>query len=188
MNQIYRDWPIDDMRQWIECDRRSMAWVARKIGCSRQWVRKLCEKHEITKPKPGGLTGEANPFWRGGRMTQSDGYILIYCPDHPAARSPKGNYVLEHRLVMEKHLGRYLTPNEVVHHIDGNIQNNRIENLRLFDRNGDHLRKHLEGKPRKWTKEWKVNLLAGGAQWRSSQRELKRGEKRQQQMSRQKTT
>ena len=40
----------------------------------------------------------------------------------------------EHRLIMEKHLGRRLSPNETVHHIDGNVDNNDISNLRLMDK------------------------------------------------------
>ena len=62
----------------------------------------------------------------------SEGYILIRKPDHPFAT--KQGYVFEHRLVMEKHLGRYLKSNEHIHHKDGNKQNNFIENLEILDR------------------------------------------------------
>ena len=49
----------------------------------------------------------------------------------------------EHRYIMEKHLGRQLTPHEVVHHIDGNKQNNNISNLKLMSRS-EHIREHLK--------------------------------------------
>lgn len=66
-----------------------------------------------------------------------DGYILIYKPDHPYCNST--GYVREHRLVMEEYLGRYLTPEEVVHHINKNKQDNKIENLMLFSTHSKHV-------------------------------------------------
>jgi hypothetical protein len=65
-----------------------------------------------------------------GRVETSDGYIWILMPEHPKAISD-GRYVLEHRLVMEKTLGRYLNDDESVHHINGVRSDNRAENLQL---------------------------------------------------------
>jgi len=50
----------------------------------------------------------------------------------------------EHRLVMEKHLGRILTKKEVVHHIDGNKSNNELDNLMLFPTKSIHTKYHFE--------------------------------------------
>lgn len=85
--------------------------------------------------------GTANAF-KTGKTIDKRGYILIYAPWHPykAMRS----YVREHRLVMEAYIGRYLTVEEVVHHIDGNKQNNHITNLMLFKNHSEH--KKYEGK------------------------------------------
>lgn len=83
-----------------------------------------------------GRRGEKNPSWKGGRVDSGRGYILIYCPNHP---SVKGNYVYEHRLVMEKALGRYLESWEIVHHINGIRDDNRPENLQLLPHHGEHL-------------------------------------------------
>jgi len=43
-----------------------------------------------------------------------------------------GGALLEHRLVMEKYLGRKLTKKEIIHHVDENPKNNNIKNLRIM--------------------------------------------------------
>jgi len=81
--------------------------------------------------------GSKNYFWKGGRYQSIKGYILIWKPDHPKTNN-KG-YIYEHRLIMEKHIGRYLTKDEVVHHKNGIKNDNRIENLKLFSSNSEHI-------------------------------------------------
>lgn len=87
--------------------------------------------------------GIKNPMWRGGRK-RNRGYVYIYSPDHPHAvfRGHTKGYVAEHRLAVEKKLGRYLKPEERVHHIDGDPANNAPENLHLFVNDTVHLRWH----------------------------------------------
>jgi len=76
--------------------------------------------------------------WKGGRKLNQWGYVMIQAKDHP--RATKEGYVFEHILVMEKHIRRYLLPNEVIHHINGVKTDNRLENLRLFSNHSEHLK------------------------------------------------
>ena len=64
------------------------------------------------------------------RRETTRGYVEVWKPDHPMAQ--KSGYLMEHRLVMAEHLGRMLGPREVVHHLNGDRTDNRIENLELM--------------------------------------------------------
>lgn len=77
---------------------------------------------------------------REGRRDGANGYALVRRPEHPNAM--KNGYVLEHRYVMAELIGRPLEPHEVVHHKDGNRNNNAIENLELIASNAEHQRLH----------------------------------------------
>ena len=81
--------------------------------------------------------GSKSHAWKGGKKRSFHGYILIFSPNHPFAQNT--GYILEHRLVMEKKIGRYLTKEEVVHHINGAKDDNRIENLMLFPNSHAHI-------------------------------------------------
>jgi HNH endonuclease len=70
------------------------------------------------------------PNW--DRISTNRGYLIVHCPDHPHA-NPLG-YIFVHRYVMERHLGRFLSPEELVHRQDRNKRNNDIANLHLTTR------------------------------------------------------
>lgn len=111
-------------------------------------IRKHHKWKGIPKYKPGHYTSiytqsrdikrDKSNGWKGGRYTDKDGYVLVYMPEHPAAR--KNGYVLEHRLIMEQRMGRLLTEKEVVHHKGSKSDN---ENTKLFSSNADHLQVEL---------------------------------------------
>ena len=68
------------------------------------------------------------------------GYWYIKEKGHPFGG--RQGYVAKHRLIMEKFLGRFLNPKEVIHHINGNRKDNRIENLELCSSRGQHTKQH----------------------------------------------
>jgi len=85
-------------------------------------------------PKAGEFAAEKASGWKGGKNKKQNGYVLVYCPDHPTkvGKSKRNTYVFEHRLVMEKKLGRCLLPREQVHHKNGIRDDNRPGNLELW--------------------------------------------------------
>lgn len=134
--------PMDEVRVLA-----SKGWclreLAEKYGCSRQCMLDRMREAGIPRLPPWSQPGNRNGQWDGGRAIDTDGYVLVYSPEHPMRTN--AGYVREHRLVMEKALGRYLTRNEVVHHKDKDKQNNDPSNLEVFDSNADHLREELAG-------------------------------------------
>ena len=127
---------------------------------SAEWLKNQSAAHK------GVCAGEKNHFWNGGVKIDRE-YKAIYIPDHPF--STKQGYVYEHRLVMEKHLGRYLLPEETTHHINGNRSDNRIENLQLFDGHGKHSlgAGHIvRGKDGKFVGKKATGCLLDGREWK----------------------
>ena len=115
--------------------------TAAHFGVSIPTLTRTMRALGLRSVKGRGSPMEKNPFWKGGRTKDADGYILVKSPDHPHANN--NGYVREHRLVMEKKIGRYLLPSEVVHHDDEDHSNNDPSNLFLHASNGEHIREHM---------------------------------------------
>ena len=107
-------------------------WVQFIKGQPRSLRCPACGYIESGKKRRGILKGERSPRWKGGRQIGRS-YVRIWLsPDdffYPMAN--KDGYVLEHRLVMAKHLGRCLQSWEIVHHKDSIGSHNDISNLQL---------------------------------------------------------
>lgn len=149
----------------------SLSAIGRAIGTTTCAIQAHLRRRGIEHRFVNCNAGPKNHQWKGGSTINRDGYREIYCPNHPNRRKHTP-YILEHRLVMEKMIGRYLLPNEVVHHKDGNKLNNAPENLQLFSENREHLRHELRGRCPNWSPEGRARLKKGpGAAAVSAMRE-----------------
>lgn len=116
----------------IEKRRHSM--IGRKLSDDQK--RHISESR---KSRFNGLNGY------GHTKMHKNGYVLAYAPLHPNAH--KDGYVMQHTIIMEQSLGRYLKPDEVAHHINHVRNDNRIENLQLMDK-AEHQRMHMRERGR----------------------------------------
>lgn len=144
------DWPVKEMIQWY-ISGETIESIARKLGRNPKATWKVLKKNGCPMRRSGPQSGALHAGWKGGKIVDKTGYILVHRPDHPYANN--AGYVREHRLVAEQVLGRHLTRNEVVHHKNGDHADNDPENLQVFDSNADHLRHELTGRIPKWTEE-----------------------------------
>ena len=98
----------------------------------------------MSEQKRGELTQRIKDLSKrllGYEITQTELRLMSYM-----------QYTMEHRLILEQKLGRKLKRSEHGHHINGNKQDNRPENLEVFSSNGKHVAFHhklcaLQGKP-----------------------------------------
>lgn len=142
--------------------------IAALVKTNRRHVRKFLADQGLEIQWKKGARLSRNGNWKGGRIVTPEGYVRLRTPGHPFAT--KSGYVAEHRLVMEKAIGRYLSPNEVVHHMNGNRSDNRIANLQLFSENSLHLKHELTGRRPNWTPEGHARIQQGVNRWRESRR------------------
>lgn len=137
--------------------------IAAVLGTNPRRVRKVLLRLNLPRLPSHSPTGHRNASFAGGRRIDQNGYAHVSAPvDHPyAVLLPHKTipYIREHRLVLERQLGRYLLPEEVVDHIDGLTLHNHPDNLRLFASNADHLRVTLGGKVPRWSAAGYGNML-----------------------------
>lgn len=129
-----RDWDASDKVETIRemvADGKESREIAETLDITQVYVRQLCKKHDVP----------LIDSYHKGYTISHNGYRMIVAPkDHPHANS--NGYIREQRLVVEAALGRYLSEDEVVHHIDGDKLNNALDNLEVMSRS-EHMLHHL---------------------------------------------
>lgn len=135
-----------DIARTCNVDKKTILYHMRKHGIQRRTrINSVTLSHEQGKVKYGARAGmKGHPIsektrekmnegirkkWEGHKTNHGSGYVVV--------RSG-GKQRLEHRVVMEKHIGRKLNNEEDVHHINGNKKDNRVENLHLFKDRSSH--------------------------------------------------
>lgn len=154
---------IDAIRRLSDGIRTSKE-IAAEVGATAKYVQAIALEFGLPRRAQGAQPGEDNHAFRSGRRIDRDGYVLVSTPpNHPSARKRANrNYglIFEHRLVMERQLGRHLSPVEVVDHIDGLHLHNHPDNLRVFASNADHLKATISEQVPAWSRDGKMNLRA----------------------------
>lgn len=117
-----------------------------KIWLGRKHTKKTKRKMSISaKTSPLCPRGDKVWNWKGGRMKRKNRWLLLR-PNHPNAWQT--GYVYQYRLVAELCLNRYLTSQEIIHHINEHTLDDRPENLYLFPSKAEHTYFHnLKNKP-----------------------------------------
>lgn len=100
--------------------------------------RSLCDNHYSRWRRNGSY--DISPNWtvlkKGKPCLTKSGYFRV---------NINGKRVLQHRHIMEQHLERKLKPQETVHHINHDKTDNRIENLKLYKNNFEHIKESHAG-------------------------------------------
>jgi len=120
---------------------KSKEWLIEQyIKTVHRWMIKYnIHRRSLSKSQ----SGSKSHFWRGGgHESKSSKYVFVYDKSHPFARH--NGYIYEHRIVVEKKIGKYLTKIEVIHHINFKRNDNRSENLYLFATHKEHMCYHSQ--------------------------------------------
>lgn len=162
-NRVELTCPVCGKRFWRH---KANVGKAKLPTCSRQcngvlrgqeWAQHAYKGRAAWKPESEAalverMTGETNPAWKGGvtfwrKKGNYPPIKYVRCPKEYLPMARKDGYVMEHRLLVAQSLGRCLRRGEVVHHVNHDATDNRLENLMLFASNTAHKSYEAHGRP-----------------------------------------
>lgn len=166
MNKIFQPPPREELENFYLSKEMTMQEIASMYGVSyctaRRWiVSSGITPRDMHTPKAKERMSNSHKGKSHGPLTDETKRLISQSRLKWGAKNAKNHRVcsngyleyttgpskgkLQHRKIMEEHLGRELTFNEVVHHINGDKLDNRIENLQLMSR-AEHSRFHKHNK------------------------------------------
>lgn len=140
------------LREMYVTKRMTSIEIARTCGATKESVCRGLRNAGIPTRK---MVGPNHGSWKGGRHIRN-GYLQIWNPKHHRANNI--GFVADHILVMEKVLGRPVTREEHIHHVDFDRLNNRQENLWITSKKKHKL---AEGSVNKLVKQLLANGIIG---------------------------
>ncbi len=121
--------------RWVKLSKGKPMWLRCKECATKnpEWKAKISQTKKQNHIKYGTPQGAESNAWGGGRFKDVNGYIWVWVDrdDFFNPMSYRNHYVLEHRLIVAKSLGRNLQTWELVHHKNHIRDDNQIENLQL---------------------------------------------------------
>jgi len=155
---------VKSRKIWASCKYcKKERWV-QIVGGKPRWASCRSCGPKFTDNKP---TGVSHYNWKGGITKHGGGYLMqLVDGDSPYWDMVKtrSKQVFQHRLVMAEHLGRCLGTKEIVHHLNGIRDDNRIENLALVtlkDHDHNTLNAVLQARIRELEKELVILISKG---------------------------
>lgn len=150
-----RKYGIESRKAMTEKTRDKLSKIMKGRPSRRKGYKHSDEtKKKLSEAKKGKFIRPSE--FGGHKKRRTDGYIYVFVPGHPMATVE--GYVMEHVLVMEKAIGRYITRDEVVHHKNHKRDDNRLENLELMTFK-EHARLHAaERRKNGWTPKHTVKV------------------------------
>lgn len=157
--RFQEDVDIDELRRLV-AERWSRRALIEHFHVSQGTLANIMRRHGLsTKDRKRTYRGTQHHLWQGGRHLNTQGYWMVPAPEgheHNGMTGGRG-YVLEHRLLMAQALGRPLERWEIVHHRNGDRQDNRLTNLELCLKGA---KAHPPGQRVEDVVEWATAMLA----------------------------